>query len=100
MAAVDRVLQRLDELYALGATRIGGSPQEDAAHALAARWMREAGLAVEADAAGNTLGSRGDARLWIGSHLDSVPDGGRFDGALGVVAGIEVAERLDVPLAV
>src|SRR5262249_42480647 len=63
-------------------------------------WMREAGLEVETDDAGNTFGRRGDGRVWVGSHLDSVPHGGRFDGALGVVAGIELAERLDVPLTV
>jgi acetylornithine deacetylase/succinyl-diaminopimelate desuccinylase-like protein len=97
---VDRVLERLDEIYAIGATRIGGSPEEDAAHELAARWLREAGLAVETDAAGNTFGRRGRARAWVGSHLDSVPNGGRFDGALGVVAAIEAAERIDSPLAV
>ena len=50
--------------------------------------------------AGNTFGRRGEARLWLGSHLDTVPNGGRFDGALGVVAAIEVAARIDVPLAV
>jgi acetylornithine deacetylase/succinyl-diaminopimelate desuccinylase-like protein len=97
---VDRVLERLDEVYALGATRVGGSAAEDAAHRLAAVWMRQAGLDVETDEAGNTIGRRGDARVWVGSHLDSVPDGGRFDGALGVVAGIEMADRLDVPFAV
>src|SRR5579884_3048942 len=94
------VEERLEELYALGATRIGYSPEEDAAHALAAAWMREAGLEVESARAGNTFGRRGAPRLWLGSHLDSVPDGGRFDGALGVVAAIEVARRTDVPLAV
>ena len=47
-----------------------------------------------------TFGRRGDARLWLGSHLDTVPNGGRFDGALGVVAAIEVAERTDMELAV
>ena len=97
---MDRVLDRLDQLYALGATRIGGSPEEDAAHELFARWLREAGLDVEVDAAGNTFGRRGAARVWTGSHLDTVPNGGRFDGALGVVSAIEVAERLDAPLAV
>jgi acetylornithine deacetylase/succinyl-diaminopimelate desuccinylase-like protein len=95
-----RVLERLDELYAIGATRIGGSPEENAAHALARRWLEEAGLAVEVDAAGNLIGRRGSGETWIGSHLDTVPNGGRFDGALGVVAGIEVAERSDAPLAV
>jgi allantoate deiminase len=96
---VSRARARLDELYALGATRIGGSPEEDAAHALAAAWFAEAGLEVEVDQAGNTFGRRGDAAVWTGSHLDTVPDGGRFDGALGVVAAIEAAARTDAPLA-
>src|SRR5215831_13975662 len=97
---MNRVLERLDELYAIGPTRVGGSAEEDAAHALAARWMQEAGLDVAIDPAGNLFGRRGDGRVWTGSHLDSVPDGGRFDGALGVVAAIEVAERLEAPLTV
>jgi acetylornithine deacetylase/succinyl-diaminopimelate desuccinylase-like protein len=63
--------------------------------------MSEAGLEVTRDAAGNLFGSRGDARVWAGSHLDSVPTAGRFDGVLGVVAAIEAADRLrDRPLAV
>ena len=56
--------------------------------------MREAGLEIDRDAAGNLFGRRGAARVWCGSHLDSVPTAGRFDGALGVVAAIEAAERL------
>jgi hydantoinase/carbamoylase family amidase len=56
--------------------------------------MREAGLEPSVDEAGNLIGRRGEPRVWTGSHLDSVPNGGRFDGALGVVAGIEAAERL------
>jgi acetylornithine deacetylase/succinyl-diaminopimelate desuccinylase-like protein len=94
------VSERLEELYAIGATRIGGSPEENAAHALARGWLEEAGLAVEVDPAGNLIGKRGSGETWIGSHLDTVPNGGRFDGALGVVAGIEVADRTDAPLAV
>jgi allantoate deiminase len=71
------------------------------AHALAAQWMREAGLDVSSDEAGNLFGRRGEARVWSGSHLDTVPNGGKYDGALGVVAAIEAAERLtDAPLAV
>jgi acetylornithine deacetylase/succinyl-diaminopimelate desuccinylase-like protein len=97
---VSRILERLEELYAIGATRIGYSPEEDAAHELLARWLAEAGLEVESDRAGNTFGRRGDAGLWLGSHLDTVPNGGRFDGALGVVAAIEVADEVDVPVAV
>jgi len=97
---VGRILERLDALYAISPTRVGGSPQEDAAHRLAAEWMAEAGLEVEVDSAGNTFGRRGGGNVWVGSHLDSVPDGGRFDGALGVVAGIEAAERSRGPLTV
>jgi acetylornithine deacetylase/succinyl-diaminopimelate desuccinylase-like protein len=92
-----RVIERLDELYAIGvgpgANRVGGSANEDRAHELAAGWMEEAGLAVEVDPAGNLIGRAGGARVWTGSHLDSVPNGGRFDGALGVVAGIEAVAR-------
>jgi allantoate deiminase len=97
---VSRVRHRLEELYAIGATRVGGSSEEDAAHRLVAIWLQDAGLEVEVDAAGNTFGRRGDGRVWAGSHLDSVPNGGRFDGALGVVAAIEVAERIDAPFTV
>jgi acetylornithine deacetylase/succinyl-diaminopimelate desuccinylase-like protein len=97
-----RVLDRLDELYAIGGgSRLAYTPEEDAAHELAAEWMREAGLEVASDEVGNLFGRRGDGRIWSGSHLDTVPDGGRFDGALGVVAAIEAAERLaGAPLAV
>ncbi len=56
--------------------------------------MREAGLAVEVDGAGNLIGRTGDGSVWIGSHLDSVPQGGKFDGALGVVAAIEAVKRV------
>jgi acetylornithine deacetylase/succinyl-diaminopimelate desuccinylase-like protein len=93
-----RVLERLEELYALGggagANRVGGTPDEDHAHDLAAGWMRDAGLKVEVDPAGNLIGRTKKPDVWTGSHLDSVPDGGMFDGALGVVAAIEAVERV------
>jgi acetylornithine deacetylase/succinyl-diaminopimelate desuccinylase-like protein len=97
-----RVFERLDELYAIGdGTRLAYTPEEDQAHELAAGWMQEAGLTVDRDEVGNLFGRRGDARVWSGSHLDTVPNGGKFDGALGVVAAIEAARRLvDLPLAV
>jgi acetylornithine deacetylase/succinyl-diaminopimelate desuccinylase-like protein len=107
-----RVLERLDELYAIGggpgANRPHGSPAEDEAHRLAATWLAEAGLEVEVDRHGNLFGhARGADRgekvsdtvsdtCWVGSHLDTVPQGGRFDGALGVVAAIEAAERTGI----
>ena len=93
-------LERLERIYAIGDGRVGGSLEEDAAHRLAAGWMREAGLEVSVDAAGNLFGRRGGGQVWVGSHLDSVPGGGRFDGALGVVAAIEAAGRLETPLSV
>ncbi|NUR75202.1 MAG: M20/M25/M40 family metallo-hydrolase [Thermoleophilia bacterium] len=95
------IVERLDAIYAIAQHRAGYSAAEDAAHELAARWMREAGLGVSRDEVGNLFGTRGDACVWAGSHLDSVPTAGRFDGALGVVAAIEAAGRLpDAPLAV
>ena len=93
-----RVLERLDLLYALGAgrgaNRPGGSDAERAAIELAAAWLEEAGLSVERDPFGNLIGRLPGTRpelpeVWTGSHLDTVPEGGRYDGALGVVAGIE-----------
>jgi acetylornithine deacetylase/succinyl-diaminopimelate desuccinylase-like protein len=98
-----RLFDRLDELYAIGggpgANRIGYSAEEDRAHELAGAWMREAGLEVTVDESGNLIGRRlgedpGLPELWTGSHLDSVPRGGRYDGPLGVVAGLEALDRL------
>jgi hydantoinase/carbamoylase family amidase len=60
--------------------------------------MEEAGLEVSVDPAGNLFarlaGVPGAEEIWTGSHLDSVPQGGRFDGALGVVGGLEAVGRL------
>jgi allantoate deiminase len=105
-----RVLARLEELYAIGggpgANRPHPSAAEDEAHELAATWLREAELAVEVDRHGNLFGHAREARtveevsdtvsdtVWVGSHLDTVPRGGKFDGALGVVAAIEAVERV------
>ena len=95
-----RIVERIERIAAIG-DRPGYSAAEDEAHELAGGWMREAGLEISRDDAGNLFGRRGDARVWTGSHLDSVPNGGRYDGVLGVLAGIEAAERLrDAPLAV
>jgi len=87
-------MERLEAVYAVARHRAAYSAEEDAAHELAAGWMRAAGLEVSRDEAGNLFGTRGQARVWAGSHLDSVPTAGRFDGALGVVAAIEAAARL------
>jgi acetylornithine deacetylase/succinyl-diaminopimelate desuccinylase-like protein len=92
------VNRRLDDVFHIGngggANRVGGTPEEDAACELAVGWFEEAGLEVEVDARGNVVGrlhgtSPELPEVWTGSHLDSVPAGGRYDGALGVVAGLE-----------
>jgi allantoate deiminase len=63
-----------------------------------ASWMQEAGMAVRRDNAGNLLGryegSRGDATLLAGSHLDSVRNAGRYDGPLGVMVALAAVQRL------
>jgi N-carbamoyl-L-amino-acid hydrolase len=87
-----------DALAAIGATPAGGvdRPALGEAHLAARRWFLEragaAGLETNVDAAGNhsaVLPANGPTLL-LGSHLDSVPDGGRYDGALGVVAALHV----------
>jgi hydantoinase/carbamoylase family amidase len=86
-----------------GTTRPGLSRLEQEAHDLVASWLEDEGFSVSVDDAGNLYGrlegSDVDApEIWTGSHLDSVPDGGRFDGPLGVLVGLEaVAERRAEP---
>lgn len=100
----DRALARCDVLAGLtsmtgGIERVAFSPEHAAANATVGGWMREAGLAVRQDAAGN-LCARVEGRhpglpaLVLGSHLDTVADAGRYDGMLGVLLAIEVAHRL------
>jgi acetylornithine deacetylase/succinyl-diaminopimelate desuccinylase-like protein len=95
--------RRLDDVFRIGngvgANRVGGTPEEDAACELAVSWLEEAGLEVEVDGRGNVVGRLRGRRpelpeVWTGSHLDSVPEGGRFDGALGVVAGLAAVETI------
>src|SRR5438309_7977882 len=71
------------------------TPEHRRAADLVAGWMRAAGLTVSEDALGTVRGRFGDAkrRLLIGSHIDTVIDAGKYDGPLGVVAGILAAER-------
>ena len=103
MIATVTVDERLTLLYTLGgghgANRVAGGDAERAACELVAQWMEEAGLDVERDAFGNVIGRlRGGQpelpEVWAGSHVDSVPEGGRYDGALGVVAAIEAVRTV------
>ncbi|MEG0555262.1 MAG: Zn-dependent hydrolase [Comamonas sp.] len=100
-----RLWRRLEELSTftradIAWTRRAFSPEYTAARA----WLREAfeaaGLQVRLDAAGNLIGRRPGKRddlkpLATGSHTDTVNAGGRFDGILGVLAGLEVAHALN-----
>ena len=105
----DRMLAAFNELshnHRLGATGDGGvnRPTFSEAHLAARKWFREqiekAGLEFRADGAGNhsaflACGDRDAQTLLLGSHLDSVPNGGRFDGALGVMAAFEVLRTVN-----
>ena len=82
-----------------GITRLGLSQAELDAHTYAVGLMKEAGLAVRVDAAGNVFGRReGSVKLPVllfGSHLDTVPHGGAYDGPLGTIGAIEVIRALN-----
>ena len=98
-----RIAARLDELWSVaqgpggGADRPAYSPAEAAAMRLVAGWAREAGLEPALDEFGNLWAlpdGEGRPIVTSGSHVDTVPDGGRYDGALGTVLGLEVAAAL------
>ncbi|WP_244496285.1 Zn-dependent hydrolase [Aureimonas ureilytica] len=101
-----RLLSRLDRFAAIGATPRGGvnrqalTEGDREARALLASLGRERGFALRQDAAANLFLRREGANaslppVLLGSHLDTQPTGGRFDGALGVLAGLEVLEALE-----
>lgn len=82
-----------------GVTRTAYSDADVQARAHVRRLMGEAGLAVRVDAAGNIVGRRegrdaGRKPILFGSHVDSVPEGGNYDGPLGSLGAIEVARTL------
>jgi N-carbamoyl-L-amino-acid hydrolase len=97
----DRMRAAFDQLALIGTTGDGGvnRPALGEAHLAAQKWFREqiesSGLEFRTDGAGNhtaflACGPADAPTLLLGSHLDSVPNGGRFDGALGVMAAFEV----------
>jgi len=82
-----------------GVSRVAFSEADRQGREYAAGLMRSAGLAVSIDAAGNILGRRAGSDpafkpLMIGSHIDSVPEGGNYDGDVGSLSAIEVAQTL------
>jgi beta-ureidopropionase / N-carbamoyl-L-amino-acid hydrolase len=85
-----------------GTTRLAWTDEDEQAAGWFARRAAAIGRRMERDPAGNLWACPDGGGPWwaVGSHLDSVRAGGRFDGALGVAAGFAVAERASVPLAV
>ena len=98
------IMERCDELATLSShpehlERVHLSKEHAAANALVGEWMRQAGLSTWQDAAGNQCarleGSSPDLpALLLGSHIDTVPDAGRYDGMLGVLLAIAVSLTL------
>lgn len=97
---LERLLADIDALGQFGATERGGvnRPVYSDADLAARGWLEgravEAGLGFRTDAIGNCFvslpGKQSDQpKVWTGSHIDTVPDGGRLDGAYGVLAGLE-----------
>ncbi|MEA9986623.1 allantoate amidohydrolase [Subtercola sp. RTI3] len=110
-AVIDRtgalsILARCDELAAYSTLpnglirRVYLTDEHRAVNALAAGWMREAGMTTWQDPAGNQCGrlegrTPGLPALLLGSHLDTVPSAGRYDGILGVLTAIAVVDRIN-----
>jgi len=101
-----RLWSSLIELAKIGATPKGGvrrvtlTPADREGRERFALWCREAGLELRVDPIGNMFARRagkdaGAAPVVMGSHLDTQPNGGRFDGAYGVMAGLEVVRTLN-----
>ncbi len=103
-----RLMDRLNRLAEIGATadgsccRLALTDEDKAGRDLVAGWMRELGLEVRIDPIGNIFGLRKGsesvetcAPVMCGSHIDTVRTGGRYDGNLGVLGGLEVVQTLN-----
>ena len=102
----ERLWRSLMELATIGATPMGGvrrvtlTPADREGRERFGLWCREAGLEVRVDAIGNMFARRAGREpaappVVMGSHLDTQPNGGRFDGAYGVMAGLEVMRAMN-----
>ena len=102
----ERLWQSLMEMAKIGATPKGGcrrlalSDEDKAGRDLFVKWCEEAGCTVSVDRMGNIFARRpgrddGLPPVVTGSHLDTQPHGGKFDGVFGVLAGLEVLRSLD-----
>jgi N-carbamoyl-L-amino-acid hydrolase len=107
---IDRLLARIDALGEIGRidgpngewgnARLALTDEDGAGRDLVVGWMRDLGMEVSTDAIGNVVATRPGsdpslAPVMTGSHIDTVGTGGRFDGNLGVLAGLEVVEVLE-----
>lgn len=99
----DRLATYLQELGSIGASPDGGlhrfqyDPAWQAARDVLLSWMRDVGLDPRVDTVGNVFGrlqGRDDGVVLTGSHVDTVPSGGRYDGALGIVGGLAALAAL------
>ncbi|AOM81780.1 Zn-dependent hydrolase [Salisediminibacterium beveridgei] len=98
----ERIAFRLHALSQIGlgdrysCNRVSFSKEEQQAKELVMHWMKEAGLDVRQDGVNNVIGrlkgATSETTIMSGSHLDSVPKGGQFDGPLGVISALEVAQ--------
>ena len=101
----DRLLERIEVLGKLGATPAGGvrrlalSDEDKLGRNQVVDWMKQSGLKVEIDQIGNIFGTRSGksdgAPVMTGSHIDTVFNGGKLDGNLGVLAGLEIVESMN-----
>ena len=98
-----RVVSRLEEIYQCGKkedgtfTRMAFSTEDVKGRKLFASWAQKLGMACRVDEAGNLIcrmSGQDDSlpAILMGSHLDTVPDGGKYDGVLGCVGALEVCE--------
>ena len=100
-ARLNRTLAELGQFGATpeGMNRLAFSPADIASRDYTLDLMRQAGMTTRIDAAGNIIGRRPGAdparpAIALGSHTDTVPLGGKYDGALGVMGAIEVVRTL------
>ena len=102
---IERLVGRIEALAEIGSIKGGGvcrmalSDEDRKGRDLVVYWMRELGLKISIDKIGNVIGIRegleAGAPVMTGSHIDTVATGGRYDGNLGVLAGLEVIQTLN-----
>ena len=104
-ADISKIVSRLEEIYQCGAkedgthTRMAFSKEDVKARELFTGWAEQLGMSHRMDAAGNLIvrmegKNPGLPAILMGSHMDTVPDGGRYDGVVGCVGALSVCEAM------